>query len=289
MLGHRRLEKRQRHIAVRIVDVVDPPIPGPATEIMIKPLDQRARQRRLRAADQRCELAFELTKVVFLVKGGSTGLRIELTVKGPENLTRGIRPVRQIKEVAPDLAPAAIERHGIAVHSAGALRAFGPVRKNAAPSISVRREEIVVGDRPKLTRGKGQLLVLVDNFESKTFALGNGARQRDVFVARRPIDVDPRADSVSAEQRQDEARIVAARKSAGHAFGKTSRDRREIEGCVLPAGHLRSGGVEHEGGADAVPARRDREGEPVRRHPAADDVGKPAEQHPRADGERQDP
>src|SRR5207248_2886256 len=228
MLGHRRLEKRQRHIAVRIVDVVDPPIPGPATEIMIKPLDQRARQRRLRAADQRCELAFELTKVVFLVKGGSTGLRIELTVKGPEDLTRGIRPVRQIKEVAPDLAPAAIERYGIAVHSAGALRAFGSVRKDAAPGISVGREKILIGDGPELARGKGQLLVLVDDFESKTFSLGDGARQLDILVSRRAIHIDARADAVTPEPCQDQSRIVAARKSAGHTFAETGRDRFKI-------------------------------------------------------------
>src|SRR5580704_14386366 len=228
MLGHSRLEKRQRYIPVRVVDVVDPPIPGPAPEIMIKPLDQGARQRRLRATDQRFELAFELTEIVFLVKGGSTGLRIELTVKGPEDLTRGIIPVEQIEKVAPDLAPAAIERHGIAVHSASALRAFGSVCKNAAPGISVGRKKIVIGDGPELAWGKGKLLVLVDDFEGKTFSLGDSAGQVDVLVAGRAIHIDPRADSVTAEQRQDEPRVVAAGKSAGDAFTETSRDRREI-------------------------------------------------------------
>src|SRR5260370_23932478 len=143
---------------------------------MIKPLDQGSRQRRLRTANQRWELALELTEIIFLVKGGSTSLRIELTVKGPEDLTRGIVAVGQIKKVPPDLAPAAIERHGIAVHSAGALCAFGSVRKNSAPGISVGLKKIVVGDGPELARGKGQLLGFVDDFEGKTFSLGNGPR-----------------------------------------------------------------------------------------------------------------
>ena len=168
---------------------------------MVKPFDQGPRQRRLRAADQRFEFAFELTKIVLLVKRGGTGLRIELAVEGPEDLARRIRPVEQVKEVAPDLATAAVQRDGIAVHSAGALRAFGSVGENAAPGIAVGREKIVVSDRAELVRGKGQLLVLIDDFESKTFTLGDRPRQHHVLVARRAIHVNPRADPVTAKQR----------------------------------------------------------------------------------------
>src|SRR4029077_3831402 len=108
VLGHRPLEKRQRYIAIGIVNVVDPAVPRPATKIMIKPLDQRPRQRLLPAADQCFELVFESAEIVLLVESGSTGRRIELAVEGPEDLTRRICPVEQIKEVAPDFATAAI-------------------------------------------------------------------------------------------------------------------------------------------------------------------------------------
>src|SRR5690348_1019134 len=228
MLGHRSFKKGQRYISISIVDTVDPAVPGAAAEKMVKPLYQGPRQQRLRTADQRFELSFETPKIGFLVKHGSTGLWIELTVKGPQDLARGIGPIGQIKEVAPDLATAAIERHCIAAHSTGALSTFGSIRKNPGPGISVGGEEVFVGDGAKLARGKGELLVLVDHLQSKAFSLGNGARQLDVLVARWAVDVHPGAHALTAKQRQDEARIVAAGQRTSYAPAEARGNRREI-------------------------------------------------------------
>src|SRR5215468_4000792 len=122
------------------------PSQSAAAEIMIEPFHQWPRQGCARTADHRPELFFELAKIRLLVKGRCAGIRVKLAVERPQDLTWAVTAVGEIKEVAPDFTSAAVERHGIAADPAGSLVALGAVGENAAPSISVRGEEILIGD-----------------------------------------------------------------------------------------------------------------------------------------------
>src|SRR6516225_6141471 len=209
---------------------------------MIEPFYQWPRQGCARTADRRLELLFELAKIRLLVKRRCAGSRVKLAVERPKNLTRAVAAVREIKEVAPDFAAAAVERQGIAADPARSLVALGPVGENAAPSISVGGEEILIGDGAEFIWSEGKLPVLVDNLECEALAFGDIPGQADVFVAGWAIDIDPWINPVTSQQRQDEPRVVSARERASHLATTVEKYWSRI--CMLRSTVASNGAVE---------------------------------------------
>src|SRR5689334_5324674 len=99
-------------------------------------------------ADQRVQLVLELAKIGFFVEGGSAGFRVELAVKGPQELAWAVRPVGEIEEISPDLAATAVQRQGVAADPARALGGFRAV----APGVSIGSKKVVVCYAAELAR-----------------------------------------------------------------------------------------------------------------------------------------
>src|SRR5438105_9268900 len=114
VLGQRALEKRQRCVSKSVVDAVHPAVPGPTSEIMVQPFDERSGKRSVGVADQPFELGLEPAEIAFLIECRGAGQRVELAVKRPENCPRAIAAVEQVKEIPPNLAAAAVQRDRIA-------------------------------------------------------------------------------------------------------------------------------------------------------------------------------
>ena len=64
-------------MAVSVVDIIDAPVPGAASEAVIQPLDNRSGQPGAMIAEQILELLLELPEIHFFVKCGSAGPGVE--------------------------------------------------------------------------------------------------------------------------------------------------------------------------------------------------------------------
>src|SRR5205085_2290167 len=153
-----------------------PAVPGPTSEIVVQPFDERSGKRSVGVADQPFKLGLEPAEIAFLIECRGAGQRVELAVKRPENCPRAIAAVEQVKEIPPNLAAAAVQRDRIAADPVCPLLVLGTVVKNTRPAVSIVGEKVLMRYRGELVGREDGLLVLVDDLDRKALTLRDGAR-----------------------------------------------------------------------------------------------------------------
>ena len=170
VLGDRSLEVWHRGKPVATRDAVDLAIPRSAAEGVVKPLDGRARQPGLVAAQDIHHLPFESAIVTPAVEHCRAGGRTELTVKTPQQLVDRVSSIRKVKKVAKDLAASAVNRNRVAEHAPRHLPGLGAVMENTGIPVPVGGEKVTAHSLDEFRGRNDRPVILVDGVERETLS-----------------------------------------------------------------------------------------------------------------------